>query len=49
VDAVRLLRQRGFEARRLTGGLPDWSAEGRPIAAGTVDRITNNNEIGIVT
>jgi rhodanese-related sulfurtransferase len=34
VDAVRLLRRNGFRARRLTEGFPDWSTEGRPVAAG---------------
>jgi len=33
-DAVRLLRDRGFSARLLAGGLPDWRLAGLPVAAG---------------
>ncbi len=33
-DAVRLLRARGFSARPLEGGLPDWRLAGLPVAAG---------------
>jgi rhodanese-related sulfurtransferase len=33
-DAVRLLRERGFSARPLEGGLPDWRLAGLPVAAG---------------
>ena len=32
-DAVRLLRERGFAARPLEGGLPDWRLAGLPISA----------------
>jgi rhodanese-related sulfurtransferase len=32
-DAVRLLRARGFSARLLAGGLPDWRLDGLPVAA----------------
>lgn len=32
VDAVTLLRERGFRARRTDDGLPDWRAAGRPVA-----------------
>jgi rhodanese-related sulfurtransferase/DNA-binding MarR family transcriptional regulator len=32
-DAVRLLRQRGFSARLLEGGLPDWRLAGLPVTA----------------
>jgi rhodanese-related sulfurtransferase/DNA-binding transcriptional ArsR family regulator len=31
-DAVRLLRARGFSARLLAGGLPDWRLDGLPVA-----------------
>jgi rhodanese-related sulfurtransferase/DNA-binding transcriptional ArsR family regulator len=31
-DAVRLLRGRGFEARRLDVGYPEWRRAGRPVA-----------------
>lgn len=31
-QAVELLRKRGFDARRLRDGLPEWRAEGRPVA-----------------
>lgn len=30
-QAVRRLRESGRTARRLTGGLPEWDAEGRPV------------------
>jgi len=33
-DAVRLLRARGFPARPLEGGLPDWRLAGLPVTAG---------------
>ena len=32
-DAVRLLRARGFSARPLDGGLPDWKLAGLPVVA----------------
>jgi rhodanese-related sulfurtransferase/DNA-binding transcriptional ArsR family regulator len=32
--AIRLLRQKGFRARRLQDGLPEWRAAGLPVAAG---------------
>ena len=31
--AVRLLRARGFSARPLQGGLPDWRLAGLPVSA----------------
>jgi len=34
-EAVSLLRKRGFQARRLDVGLPDWKAGGRPTSVGT--------------
>ena len=34
-DAVRLLRERGFSARPLDGGLPGWRLAGLPVATGT--------------
>jgi rhodanese-related sulfurtransferase/DNA-binding MarR family transcriptional regulator len=33
-DAVRQLRAKGFRARRLADGLPEWRAGGRPVATG---------------
>jgi len=33
-DAVRLLRARGLEARRLDVGFPEWRRAGLPVAAG---------------
>jgi rhodanese-related sulfurtransferase/DNA-binding transcriptional ArsR family regulator len=33
-EAVALLRARGFRARRLADGLPDWAARGLPVATG---------------
>ncbi len=37
VQAVELLRQRGFSARRLQDGFPEWREEGRPVEAGTTE------------
>jgi rhodanese-related sulfurtransferase/DNA-binding transcriptional ArsR family regulator len=34
VEAVTLLRKRGYRARRLVDGLPGWRAEGRRVAVG---------------
>jgi len=36
-DAVRMLRSRGLEARRLEDGLPEWKDAGLPVAAGGED------------
>ncbi len=33
-EAVAALRRDGFDAVRLEGGWPEWSAEGRPVASG---------------
>lgn len=33
-DAVRLLRSKGFDARRLEDGFPEWKRTGLPVAAG---------------
>ncbi|MGH8972206.1 MAG: ArsR/SmtB family transcription factor [Acidimicrobiia bacterium] len=33
-DAVRLLRRRGYRARRLEDGFPEWKRAGLPVAAG---------------
>ena len=33
-QAVRRLRKRGLDARRLAGGLPEWRAAGLPVARG---------------
>ncbi len=33
-EAVRMLRERGLEARRLDVGFPEWRRAGRPVAAG---------------
>lgn len=33
-EAVRLLRKKGFEARRLEDGFPEWRREGLPVAVG---------------
>jgi rhodanese-related sulfurtransferase/DNA-binding MarR family transcriptional regulator len=37
-DAVRLLREHGFSARPLTGGLPDWRLAGLPVTAAPASR-----------
>lgn len=34
IEAVELLRKRGFDAVRLEDGVPDWRAHGLPVAAG---------------
>ncbi len=34
VEAVELLRKRGYRARRTSQGLPDWHAKGLPVAVG---------------
>jgi ArsR family transcriptional regulator len=31
VDAVALLRKKGYKARRLEDGFPEWKAAGRPV------------------
>jgi len=33
-DAVRLLRQQGFDARRLEDGFPEWKRAGLPVMVG---------------
>jgi rhodanese-related sulfurtransferase/DNA-binding transcriptional ArsR family regulator len=33
-DAVRMLRRRGFEARRLEDGFPEWKRAGLPVTVG---------------
>jgi rhodanese-related sulfurtransferase len=33
-DAVRLLRRRGFAARRLEDGFPEWRRAGLPVTGG---------------
>jgi rhodanese-related sulfurtransferase len=32
-EAVRLLREKGLTARRITDGVAEWAAEGLPIEA----------------
>jgi rhodanese-related sulfurtransferase/DNA-binding transcriptional ArsR family regulator len=32
-EAVRLLREHGYQARVMDGGLPEWRAEGMPVSA----------------
>lgn len=34
-DAVRLLRRKGIDARRLEDGFPEWRDEGLPVATGS--------------
>lgn len=34
VEAVQLLRKHGYKARRAEEGIPDWRAQGLPVAAG---------------
>ena len=33
-EAVKRLRKRGYRARRLEDGFPEWKSEGRPVAVG---------------
>ena len=33
-DAVKLLRKRGYQARRLQDGYPEWQRDGHPVASG---------------
>ncbi|MDQ6910096.1 MAG: metalloregulator ArsR/SmtB family transcription factor [Actinomycetota bacterium] len=37
-DAVRELRRRGYRARRLVDGFPEWQRAGLPVAAGDLPR-----------
>ena len=39
-DAVRQLRKRGFEARRLEDGFPEWQRAGLPVAVGSGEGAT---------
>ncbi len=34
VEAVKRLRKRGYRARRMEEGFPEWKADGRPVAVG---------------
>jgi rhodanese-related sulfurtransferase len=36
-EAVRLLHKRGFQARRLEDGFPEWKRAGLPVASGGGD------------
>jgi DNA-binding transcriptional ArsR family regulator len=38
LEAVTLLRKRGYRARRADEGLPEWRARGQPVATGTARR-----------
>lgn len=38
VEAVKLLRARGFRAVRMEQGVPEWRAEGLPVAVGEAPR-----------
>ena len=35
IEAVERLRERGYKARRLADGVPDWRRAGHPVAAGS--------------
>ena len=43
-EAVRLLHQNGFRARRLTEGFPEWRAAGYPVEAENGPRSRNASE-----
>lgn len=36
LDAVAILRRHGFEARRLSDGLPEWKVAGLPVVSGLI-------------
>ncbi len=38
IEAVRLLKARGFRAKRLEDGVPEWRAQGLPVAVGDEQR-----------
>ncbi|GGL14482.1 ArsR/SmtB family transcription factor [Deinococcus radiotolerans] len=38
-EAVSLLREKGYDARRLVAGLPDWKAAGLPVDGGAAHRL----------
>lgn len=40
-EAIATLRQKGFNARRLEDGLPEWRASGRPVQTGWVGSATS--------
>jgi rhodanese-related sulfurtransferase len=33
-EAVKRLRKRGYDARRLEDGFPEWKRDGLPVASG---------------
>lgn len=41
-DAVRLLQRRGFEARRLEDGFPEWKRAGLPVVVGPATEGTDS-------
>jgi rhodanese-related sulfurtransferase len=38
IEAVRLLKRKGFKAKRLEDGVPEWCAQGLPVAVGDEQR-----------
>lgn len=40
VDAVIMLRERGYQAHRLVDGFPEWRASGQPVAQSPSDQTT---------
>ena len=46
LDVVTLLRKRGYRARRADEGLPDWRANGFPVALGGESRSAANTSRG---
>ena len=45
-DAVRLLRSRGLEARRLEDGFPEWKRAGLPVAVGAATEVRGHDRSG---
>jgi rhodanese-related sulfurtransferase len=44
-EAVALLRRRGFQARRLDAGFPDWKAAGLPVGTAPVPRVRSRRNL----
>jgi rhodanese-related sulfurtransferase/DNA-binding MarR family transcriptional regulator len=46
-DAVRVLRKRGFNARRLEDGFPEWRRAGLPVASGPAPQVAEQPAAGL--
>jgi rhodanese-related sulfurtransferase len=47
VEAVELLRRRGYRARRFIEGVPAWRARGYPVAQGLAGRARAGSDAAI--